>query len=379
MKSDKFKIYILEVVFDFMLILMLFYDKLSKPLVCTAVSLFALFVYFVQGKNTVKINGKNIIVFMLIAGMMYLCGYYLLGLYFGFINNKQLLVSNIVTDYVIPVTLLITAGEYIRSVFIRSNTEIRIRSYKIDLSNLLVSIGLIVLDFLIYNGIYDLSSFSNFMTLVGYVGFASFANNMLFNYLSERFDVKGIIVYRLITVLYIFIIPVIPDVSTYLKSVLRIIYPYILYLFIEKVYPSKTDNVGYVSKKVSNVLNVIVIILTILVGMLISCKFRYRMLIIGTDSMTGTINAGDAVIYKEFKDESLSVNGVIVFDYNGIKTIHRITDARKVNGEIRYLTKGDANSKIDNGYRTSDDVEGIVKLRIKYIGYPTLWLRSMFD
>lgn len=40
--------------------------------------------------------------------------------------------------------------------------------------------------------------------------------------------------------------------------------------------------------------------------MLISCQFRYGILVIGSGSMTGTINKGDAIIYETLdKDEEI--------------------------------------------------------------------------
>ena len=45
--------------------------------------------------------------------------------------------------------------------------------------------------------------------------------------------------------------------------------------------------------------------------------------------------------------------------------------------ETRYYTKGDANQKQDDGYRTSKDVIGQVKFKIPYIGYLTLWVNNL--
>ena len=60
------------------------------------------------------------------------------------------------------------------------------------------------------------------------------------------------------------------------------------------------------------------------------------------------------------------------------QTIHRIVEIRVVNGETRYITQGDANKGVDSGYRVDSDIQGLVNLRIKYIGLPTLWLSSLF-
>ena len=34
---------------------------------------------------------------------------------------------------------------------------------------------------------------------------------------------------------------------------------------------------------------------------------------------------------------------------------------------------------MDDGYRTKDSIMGITNFKIKYIGYPTLWLRDIFE
>lgn len=80
--------------------------------------------------------------------------------------------------------------------------------------------------------------------------------------------------------------------------------------------------------------------------------------------MTGSINMGDAIVYEQYDEQVISKQQVIVFDYNGIQTIHRVMDVKSVNGEVRYYTQGDANPTPDTGYRTDADIFGIVKFRI---------------
>ena len=46
--------------------------------------------------------------------------------------------------------------------------------------------------------------------------------------------------------------------------------------------------------------------------------------------------------------------------------------------EIKYYTKGDANSEIDEGYRVEDDIIGKIKAKIPYIGEATLMLNEIF-
>ena len=70
---------------------------------------------------------------------------------------------------------------------------------------------------------------------------------------------------------------------------------------------------------------------------------------------------------------------IIIFDYNNIKVVHRVIKIINVNGVNRYYTKGDANKEQDDGYITEKDINGLVKVKIKYIGYPTLRIRKLFE
>lgn len=47
------------------------------------------------------------------------------------------------------------------------------------------------------------------------------------------------------------------------------------------------------------------------------------------------------------------------------------------NENIYYKTKGDHNSNYDSNLTSSNDVIGIYKFKIKYIGYPSLWLEQL--
>ena len=95
--------------------------------------------------------------------------------------------------------------------------------------------------------------------------------------------------------------------------------------------------------------------------------------------MTGTIDKGDAIIFEKYDKQTIAVGQIILFDYNGTQTVHRVDEIINVNGVTRYYTKGDANKERDYGYITEDKIYGIVKLKLKYIGYPTLWVRSLFS
>ena len=115
------------------------------------------------------------------------------------------------------------------------------------------------------------------------------------------------------------------------------------------------------------------------VTMLVSCQFRYGILVIGSESMTGAINKGDAVVFEQYKNQKLEEEQVVIFKKDDILVVHRIIRIKNVNGKYHYFTKGDANKKEDESYITDEDIVGVTKFRIQYIGYPSLWVRDIFS
>lgn len=96
--------------------------------------------------------------------------------------------------------------------------------------------------------------------------------------------------------------------------------------------------------------------------------------------MTGSIDRGDAIVYESYdKCRPIRENDVIVFSYNGKQTVHRVVEIHDINGQRQYITKGDANTDIDDGFRTDGDIIGLVHVKMLYIGYPSLWLREVFN
>lgn len=381
MKRDKFKIYTLELILIIFLFFAVFTSSINR-ITLSIILLIYMFIVHILLKNK-KINSifnKQVMIWMTIFALVYIGLFYLLGLYFGFMHSKVLFSIKTIFKYIIPLIIIIVSSEIIRKTFLTQNGKIRIKKVgTINLSVVFTYIIMVLIDFIIYNGIYNLSTLDDFLVALGFVLFASLSCNLLYNYISIRYGEKSIIIYRLITILYIYIIPIVPDVYIFFQSFLRMVYPYLIYLFLDKNFSRFDFIVSYRDRKNEVIGNTILIVVLTLFIMLISCQFKYGILVVGSESMTGTINKGDAVIYERYDKEKIVEGNVIIFNYNDIRTIHRVDEIKRVNGVNRYYTKGDANSKRDEGYITDDKIYGIVKLKVKYIGYPTLWLRELFS
>ena len=382
MKKDKLRLYVLEFVLIVVLFFTLFASYIETRWFLATFLLIFMFIikHLIKKRGIKSIYDKQVLLLMLIFALIYLGVIYALGLHFGFVKSKYLFTFNNIFNIIIPTIIILVSSEIIRVILINQDTVIKIKGHKFDLSIIILYLSLVLIDYNIYAGIYNLNKLDDFLTAIGFILFSSMANNLLFNYISKRFGAKPILLFRFITILYIYLIPYQPDVYLFLRTFLRILYPFIIYLVFEQTYARSNLAIAYKDKKKSIIWTCLIFGVITAMIMLISCQFKYGIMVIGSESMAGTINMGDAIIYEQYSKNSRIHKGqVIVFYYGNMSTIHRIAEIKNINGEVRYFTKGDANKSYDSGYRTAADINGLVKLRIKYIGWPTLWLRSLFN
>ncbi len=318
-----------------------------------------------------SIKKKEAFKLVTLLGFIYIALLYTIGIYAGFYKSTIKFSFDTVIKYIIPIAIIIISSEQIRNKFI---------NYDSKLSALLNYIIQIIIDLLIYTNIYKFNSVDNLMLVIGYVLFASISSNLLYNYIAKRYGVKPNIVYRLLTVLYVYIIPVSPDIYIFFLSFYRMVFPFLIYYLLESFYGEDGEIVEIKENKLVKIASSILFVLLVVYIGLISCLFRYGALVIGSGSMTGTINKGDVIIFsKDIDIDDVEKGDIIVFTKNDIKVVHRVIDKKQKNGEYRLYTKGDSNLQEDEGYVTEKELYGRVVNRIEDIGLPTIWLHEMFE
>jgi len=95
--------------------------------------------------------------------------------------------------------------------------------------------------------------------------------------------------------------------------------------------------------------------------------------VVTSGSMRPTLMEGDLLIVRGVKSpDSLKEGDIIVFRYkfSDKPVVHRIVKVIRIqSGKVYFQTKGDANPAPDAGYRTLDDILGVVAFRIPKLGY----------
>ena len=372
MKSEKIRLYVIEITLViFFLLAMIFNETITRTVLAIILLVFmAITVKLVKSGKMNLANNKQIAFLFGGMGIIYVAIIYFLGMLTGFYSSTVKLSIWSIINYIIPYIVIIISAEIIRKTVLLKECKY---------SKIIILIATVMLDVILTTNIYNLKTAKDYFTLISFVIFASIANNLLFNYMIIKHrNMKAIIIYRLITTLYVYIIPITPDIYIFLESIIRMVIPYLIYIIMERTFNKRPQLMTIKERKKSRIITVIVCIIIGFIVMLVSCKFAIGALVIGSGSMTGTIDKGDIIIYERYgKNESVKTGDIIVFKSDDLKIVHRVLDQKLMGEETRYYTKGDANQKQDDGYRTSKDVIGHVKFKIPYIGYLTLLVNNL--
>lgn len=302
---------------------------------------------------------------------VFLMLYYVSGILCGFYNALYKLSFDSLWRYILPIASIIIASEVIRYVALSVDSKaIYVLTY----------VTCVLSDLALQNGFVYFDNVNGFMEFVGLTLFPALTTNILLNYTAKSYGFFPGMAYRGILALYPYFIPIIPSTPEILPSFVMLVTPILIRNFIKGLFGKRRPSAKQKKNKWAPLVTAFVTVWVIMFVMLISCQFRYGIIVIGTGSMTGEINRGDAVVYESYEDHDVQEEDIIVFkkdEYTRI--VHRVVAIESVRGETRYITKGDANAQVDFGYVTEDQIVGIVKFKVLYIGYPSLWLKDIFS
>ena len=354
-----------------LLIVLLVLGKYSGRIIAAVLLLpITLICWFgIKKRGILSLNKNQILMLMGVIGALYLSLLYLTGLEFGFVRNPYALKGSFFLSQALPIAVILVTSELFRYVMRAQNDRT---------ADILSYLSCVIAETLILGNLGYISSFNRFMDFVGITLFPAVTANLLYHYLSKRYGYLPNLLYRALTTLYIYFIPIESAIPDSLLAFVKLFLPILIYFFIDALYEKKRRYALVRKSKLSVIITVLSAAIATFVVLLISNQFRFGVLIIGTPSMTGELNKGDAAIFETYDNRTINEGQIIVFEKNDTVIVHRVVDIQTVNGITRYFTKGDANEDTDAGYILNSDILGIVNYKIPYIGYPTLWLRSLF-
>lgn len=121
----------------------------------------------------------------------------------------------------------------------------------------------------------------------------------------------------------------------------------------------------------------------LLLGLLSIClvdklNIGYEFYSVLSNSMQPAISMGDLVVIKETLPKDIKKGDIITFgnEFTDSTTTHRVKDIVNENGEIEFITQGDANNTQDANSVNSEKLIGKVVVFIPILGGILIWTKS---
>lgn len=121
-------------------------------------------------------------------------------------------------------------------------------------------------------------------------------------------------------------------------------------------------------------------------GLMVITGSESPIVVVLSGSMEPAFHRGDLLFLTNYKEEPVRVGEIVVFKVEGrdIPIVHRVLKLHeKVNGTVKFLTKGDNNSVDDRGlyapgqlWLTEKDVVGRARGFLPYVGMVTIYMNE---
>ena len=334
----------------------------------------AVFLKIAIGKSYQKSRiKKEVIQYILIAVIIYILTYMISGLFITFGNNPYFTtVKGFLINLWIFGTVIISK-EYIRyrlinNVYENDKKEIAIL---VSLIYIIIEIGLnkyINTKITLLFALKDICQ--NFIPLI--------AKNVLYSYISMKSDWKPASIYELFTKLYLWLSPILPNAPWIMVAIIETTIPTILFFYIR--YANSKNSEIKSRQEIENVNpknSIPLVVLVILVIWFTIGVFPIKPIAVASGSMEKELYVGDVVIVKKCNANDIVNGDIIQYQMKGYTVIHRVIEKKQKNGEYYFTTKGDNNPSEDKESVKEEQVLGKVIFKVKYLGYPAIWLNIL--
>lgn len=331
----------------------------------------AVFLKIAIGKSYQKSRiKKEVIQYILIAVIIYILTYMISGLFITFGNNPYFTtVKGFLINLWMFGTVMISK-EYIRYRLINN-------VYENDKKEIAILVSLIYIIIEIELNKYINTKITLLFALKDICQnlIPLIAKNVLYSYISMKSDWKPASIYELFTKLYLWLSPILPNAPWIMVAIIETTIPTILFFYIR--YANSKNSEIKSRQEIENVNpknSIPLVVLVILVIWFTIGVFPIKPIAIASGSMEKELYVGDVVIVKKCNANDIVNGDIIQYQMKGYTVIHRVIEKKQKNGEYYFTTKGDNNPSEDKESVKEEQVLGKVIFKVKYLGYPAIWL-----
>ena len=188
--------------------------------------------------------------------------------------------------------------------------------------------------------------------------------------------VKPAIMYSILTYIYVYMSPILPNTPWYLKPLIGIAVPLVQFGFIVPFLPLHLHFIrnfrktrGTRKSKISKSLSYSLVGAAVILLAFIALGGRVMTVVSG--SMEPQIGVGDIAVVVP--DSDIYVGDIVAFKGPSSPILHRVIDVKAEKESTYYTTKGDANNTPDPYKISNKDIIGKLLFTIPYLGYPIVY------
>jgi len=325
--------------------------------------------WFVGTSKPIKEYKEDYILEISVYVLTFFIVYYLFGLMVGL--SKTIYSLNNLFTTVIPLTIFLIEKELIRYQVLSKvdkHFELTVLSVFMFIVFDLCYASTTILTGLQYSVIVYLLS----------VFFPATSTNIVYSIITKKSGYTPLIFYSLIINLFVYIIPVVPIIPIDMQVMINFFLPILLWV---RINAFENRSQGLAKNREYNKLNLSILIVPIIIlGTMIyfySGLFRFYAVAIGTNNMSPELSKGDIAIVDKnnMNYDKLEIGEVIAYKKGNKIIVHRIVEKTNNNNEKVFYTMSDKEHTVKELVR-SEDVVGTIHFKLRFLGYPTLWLNS---
>lgn len=204
------------------------------------------------------------------------------------------------------------------------------------------------------------------------------AGSFLLTYLSFNAGFGPQLTYRLGVLAAALLPPIIPKFDWYMTGISSIILAVAVYVSIDRTRKDIEIN-GRHYRHARRAYDAMFVVVMVALVAFMTGFFSYKPQAIMSDSMKPVYARGAIVIVQKASAMDAQVGDIVQYDTVDHSVTHRLVRielAPDGSGTRLYITKGD-NSPSEDQPIKPEQIVGIVRAEVPYIGYPSVWLREI--
>ena len=330
----------------------------------------ALKIYIKKTYAVAKLK-KEIIDYTLIAVLGYIIVYLISGLFVSFGKNpNSATLKGLIINFWVTGTVILTR-EYVRYLIINNTYEKQKKKVGIALIIIMTLLEVKTLNITDMNVYYAFKQIASVFLPV-------LSKNILFTYLAYCKNYVAAVCYDLLIYLVLWLSPILPKMTWFMIAIIDIATPIILLLYIRYIKRKKDYFKSKEGASDSEPKSVIVLVIIVILAIWFALGiFPVKPIAIATGSMSPQINIGDVAIIKKCGPNDVEVGDIIEYKMPDFTVVHRIVEIKQENGRYYFATKGDSNDSRDKNLVTEDQLIGKCLFKIRYLGYPAIWITGV--